>query len=81
MTTTPQEMQLLSAIGEGQSSLNGNCVVYIDALIARGLVAGVRLGYIELRLTPAGRQALAQAEAKAQKTSHMYNRRRSDQQG
>lgn len=80
MTVRPQEMQLLLAIGEGQSSLSGSGAVYVDALIARGLVAGVRLGYIQLRLTPEGCQILAQAKVQAQKNSQVYNRRRSDQQ-
>ena len=80
MTPTPQQLNLLAQIGAGLSTVNGNGVAHVEALIAQGLVYGVRLGYFNVRLTPEGRQVLSQTEAPAnQKPGEAYNRRRSDQ--
>ncbi|MBA1245440.1 hypothetical protein [Pseudomonas japonica] len=79
MTPTPQQFRLLADIGSGMSTVTGNGVVHVDALIARGLVTGVRLGYFHLRLTPEGRHVLSQAEGPIEQPSaRTYQRRRSD---
>ena len=36
MTPTPQQLKILALIGEGLSTVNGNAVVHVDALIAQG---------------------------------------------
>lgn len=80
MPSTPQQLKMLALIGAGLSTVNGNAVVHVDALIAQGLVSGVRLGYFDVRLTPAGRQVLSQTGAPTdQAPGEPYNRRRSDQ--
>lgn len=71
---------MLALIGERLSTVNGNAVAHVEALIAQGLLSGVRLGYFDVRLTPEGRQVLLQAEAPTdQAPGRPYNRRRSDQ--
>ena len=41
MTPTPQQLKMLALIGEGLSTVNGNAVVHVDALIAQGLVSAL----------------------------------------
>ncbi|MBA1290569.1 hypothetical protein [Pseudomonas japonica] len=80
MLPTPQQLKILAQIDSGLSAVNGIEGVHIEALIAQGLVSGVRLGYSDLRLTPEGRDVLSQAGAPTnQASSKPYNRRRSDQ--
>lgn len=80
MPPTAQQLKMLALIGEGLSTINGNAVAHVDALIAQGLVSGVRLGYFDVRLTPEGRQVLSQTGASTdQAPGEPYNRRRSDQ--
>lgn len=79
MTPTPHQLKLLAEIGSGLSVVSGSRIVQIDALIARGLVTGVRLGYFDLRLTPEGRHVLTQNEtATGQSSLQLHNRRRGD---
>lgn len=76
MTVTPQQLKLLSEIGSGLTTVNDRAVVHVDALIAQGLVTGVRLGYFDLRLTPEGRHLLGQAGQPPHELSGGTHRRR-----